>query len=301
MYENINYKHLHYFWSVAHEGSIANASKKLHITPQTISGQISLLEERIGNRLFEKVGRGLQLTDTGHLVLRYADEIFELGRELGDVLRGAPSVGPSEFIVGAASALPKTVVYKIIEPALHIDQDIALTSREGPIDAMLADLAIHKLDIVLSDTPISPALNIRAYNHLLGENSLTCFAEPKLARKLKKNFPASLHKMPVLLPTTQYSVRHLIDAWMQSKNITPLICGQFDDSALMKAFGQTGLGAFFMSTTIEQEICENFDVRVVSRISEMKQKFYAISAERKIKHPAVAAICDSARTALFNE
>lgn len=301
MYENINYKHLHYFWAVAHEGSIAKASEQLHITPQTISGQISLLEERIGSDLFNKLGRGLQLTETGHLVLKYADEIFALGRELGDVLRGTPSVGPSEFIVGAASALPKTVVYKIIEPALHIDQDIALTSREGPIESMLADLAIHKLDLVLSDTPINPALNIKAYNHFLGENSLTCFATPALARKLKKNFPQSLNHTPMLLPTNQYAVRHLIDSWMRDNGITPLVCGQFDDSALMKSFGQTGLGAFFMSTTIEQEICENFNVRVISRVKEMKQKFYAISAERKIKHPAVVAICDSARSALFSD
>lgn len=301
MSDTMNYKHLHYFWMVANEGSIAKASDKLHITPQTISGQLSLLEERIGNALFDKVGRGLQLTETGRLVLRYADEIFELGRELNDVLRGAPAVGPSEFIVGAASALPKTIVYKIVEPALHLPHDVSLTSREGPVDAMLADLAIHKVDMVLSDTPVTNAVSVKAYNHLLGESGLSCFAAPRLAKTYKKNFPQSLNNAPVLLPTPQYAIRQLIDGWLQQNAVHPLICGQFDDSALMKSFGQVGMGVFFMSSTIEEEICSNFNVKVIGRIDEIKQKYYAISAERKVKHPAVAAICDTARSSLFGD
>lgn len=301
MPDTMNYKHLQYFWMVAKEGSIAKASERLHITPQTISGQLSLLEQRIGNDLFEKVGRGLQLTETGRLVLRYANEIFELGQELNDVLRGAPAVGPSEFIVGAASALPKTIVYKIIEPALNVDYDISLTSREGPVDSMLAELAIHKVDMVLSDTPVTNAVSVKAYNHLLGESRLTCFAAPRLAQKLQKNFPFSLVNAPVLLPTTQYAIRQLIDSWLAKNDITPLIYGQFDDSALMKSFGQKGTGAFFMSSTIEDEICKNFNVRIVARVDEVKQKYYAISAERKVQHPAVLAICDVARSALFSD
>lgn len=301
MHQNINYKHLHYFWVVANEGSIAKASEKLHITPQTISGQLSLLEERIGEMLFEKVGRSLQLTETGRLVLRYADEIFELGRELSDVLRGAPAVGPSEFIVGAASALPKTIVYKIIEPALHIDQEISLISREGPIDDMLADLAVHKVDMVLSDIPVNNAVSVKAYNHLLGESSLSCFAPPNLARSLKSKFPHSLNNAPLLMPTKQYAVRQLIDSWLHQNDIHPIVVGQFDDSALMKAFSQSGMGAFFMSSTIEDEICKNFNVKLIGRVGEIRQKYYAISAERRVKHPAVVAICDSARTELFGD
>lgn len=301
MPDTMNYKHLHYFWMVAHEGSIARASEKLHITPQTISGQLSLLEERIGNALFDKVGRGLRLTDTGRLVLRYADDIFELGRELNDVLRGAPAVGASEFIVGAASALPKTIVYKIIEPALHLPHDISLTSREGPVEAMLADLAIHKVDMVLSDTPITNAVSIKAYNHLLGESELSCFAAPRLAKAHSKHFPQSLNNAPVLLPTPQYAIRQLLDGWFQQNDIHPLVCGQFDDSALMKSFGQTGMGVFFMSSTIEEEICNNFNVNVIGRIEGVKQKYYAISAERKVRHPAVAEICDNARSSLFGD
>lgn len=299
MPDNMNYKHLHYFWTVAHEGSIANASKKLHITPQTISGQLSQLEGRIGSALFDKVGRGLKLTETGHLVLRYADDIFDLGRELSDVLRGAPAVGPSEFIVGAASALPKTIVYKIIEPALHLPHEISLTSREGPVEAMLADLAIHKVDMVLSDTPINNAVNVKAYNHLLGESELSCFAAPQLAKQYSKMFPRSLNNAPVLLPTPQYAVRQLLDGWFQDNDIHPMIRGQFDDSALMKSFGQVGIGVFFMSSTIEEEVCKNFNVKVIGRIEGVKQKYYAISAERKVRHPAIAEICDIARTSLF--
>lgn len=296
---SFNYKHLHYFWVVAQEGSIVRASERLHITPQTISGQLSLLEEQIGNAVFEKVGRGLQLTETGRLVQRYADEIFGLGQELSDVLRGAPAVGPSEFIVGAASALPKTVVYKIIEPALHLPHEVSLVSREGSIDAMLADLAVHKVDMVLSDTPVTSAFSVKAYNHLLGESGLSCFAAPALMKKYKRGFPESLHHAPVLLPTAQYAIRQLIDGWLEQLGIHPLVCGQFDDSALMKSFGQAGIGLFFMSSTIEDEICSNFNVEVVARVQDIKQKYYAISAERKVKHPAVAAICDSARTSLF--
>ena len=296
---NMNYKHLQYFWTVAHEGSIASASKKLNITPQTISGQLSILEERIGSALFEKVGRGLVLSDTGRLVLRYADEIFDLGRELSDVLRGAPAIGASEFIVSSASALPKTIVYKIIEPALHLDHDISLICREGPVEAILAELAIHKVDLVLSDTPLSGNLSIKAYNHYLGESSLTVFASANKARSYKKNFPQSLHGAPILLPTPQYAVRQDLDVWFQENEIFPLIHGQFDDSALIKSFGQSGLGMFFMPSVIAEEVCQNFNVRTVGEITEVTQKFYAISAERKVRHPAVAAVCDNARQSLF--
>jgi LysR family transcriptional activator of nhaA len=296
----MNYKHLNYFWTVAHEGSIAKASEKLHITPQTISGQLSLLEKRMGNELFERDGRGLRLTETGRLVLRYADEIFELGKELNDVLRGVPAIGPSEFIVSSASALPKAIVYKMIEPALRIDQDINLTSLEGPIESILADLAIHKVDLVLSDKPVTGALNIKAYNHKLGESGLTFFASPLLAEKYKDNFPHSLNNAPLLLPTKQNEIRQLFDHWLSEKNIYPIIRGQFDDSALMKAFGQAGMGIFFMPSIIADDVCRAFNVKVIGETNEVKQQFYAISAERKVRHPAVAAICDAAKLLLLN-
>ena len=300
MSDLINYKHLNYFWTVAHEGSIAKASGKLNVTPQTISGQLSLLETRMGNALFEREGRGLRLTDTGRLVLRYADDIFELGRELNDVLRGVPALGPSEFIVSSASALPKTIVHKIIDPALHIDQDISLTSLEGPIEAILAELAIHKVDLVLSDKPVTGALSIKAYNHKLGESGLTFFAAPKIAKAYRQNFPQSLNGAPLLMPTKQNEIRQLVDYWLNEQNIYPIVRGQFDDSALMKAFGQAGMGIFFMPTIIADEVCNAFNVEVIGETEEVTQKFYAISAERKVKHPAVVAICDAAKHHLFH-
>jgi LysR family transcriptional activator of nhaA len=295
----MNYKHLQYFWVVASEGSIAKASERLHVTPQTISGQLSTLEERIGAELFAKQGRGLQLTETGRLVLQYAEEIFQLGRELNDVLRGSAVVGPSEFIVGAASALPKTIVFKILEPALKLEQDISLISREGPIDDLLADLAVHKLDLVLSDMALPTSLNVKAYNHLLGKSALSLFASKRLADELKQGFPGSLQGMPLLLPTRQYSIRQKIDQWLDEIAVTPFVAAQFDDSALIKSFGQAGIGAFFMPCSIEAEVCSNFQVEVVGRIEDVKQDFYAISAERKVRHPAVSAICDNARSEIF--
>jgi len=271
----------------------------LHITPQTISGQLTVLEARIGNALFEKAGRGLSLTDTGRIVLRYADEIFELGRELGDVLRGAPMVGASEFIVSSASALPKAVVYKIIEPALHLPHEISLTCKEGPVESILAELAIHKVDMVLSDTPLSGALSIKAYNHYLGKSHLAVFASPAMSRHYKRHFPSSLHNAPILLPTNQYAVRHDIDQWFSENDIYPFVRGQFDDSALIKSCGKSGLGLFFMPSVVAEDVCKGFNVRVIGEIEEVSQKFYAISAERKVRHPAVAAICDYARKSLF--
>jgi LysR family transcriptional activator of nhaA len=300
MPNTINYKHLNYFWTVAHEGSIAKAGEKLHITPQTISGQLSLLEKRMGYELFEREGRGLRLTETGRLVLGYADEIFELGRELNDVLRGVPALGPSEFIVSSASALPKTIVYKIIEPALRIEQEVSLTSLEGPIEHILADLAIHKVDLVLSDKPVTGALSVKAYNHKLGESGLTFFASPELAKDYRHNFPRSLNNAPLLLPTKQNEIRQLFDYWLSEQNIYPIIRGQFDDSALMKAFGQAGMGIFFMPSITADDVCKTFNVEIIGETDEVRQQFYAISAERKVKHPAVAAICDAAKLLLLN-
>ncbi len=297
--DNINYKHLHYFWVVATEGSIARAADKLFITPQTISGQLGMLEERIGQPLFDRVGRRLRLTETGRLVLRYADDIFELGKELSDVLRGAPLVGSSEFIVSAASALPKTIVYKILEPALSVSEDISLTCKEGPVETILGELAVHEVDMVLTDTPLSSAFSIKAFNHYLGQSNLSFFASPDLACKLKDQFPLCLNDCPMILPTKQYAIRQLFDKWCADNNIFPSVRGQYDDSALMKSFGKAGLGVFFMPSIIEQEVKQAYDLEVIGRSHTLKQKFYAISAERKVTHPAVSAICNVARDIIF--
>ncbi len=295
----INYKHLHYFWVVAHEGSIARASQKLHITPQTISGQLSCLEDSFGQVLFERSGRKLRLTQVGRMVLRYADEIFELGRELSDVLRGEPAVGPVDFIVSAISVLPKTVVYKIIEPALNLPHDVRVICKEGPIETVISDLAMHKVDLVLADTPLATLFGINAYNHLLGESGLSFFAEPTQAKRLRKGFPQSLEGESLLVPSEQNAIRREFDHWLAEHRIYPKVKGIFDDSSLLKAFGQTGLGVFFLPSIIEAEVCRNYGVRVIARTDEIKQSFYAISLERKIRHPAIAAICTKARGEIF--
>jgi LysR family transcriptional activator of nhaA len=299
MPESLNYKHLHYFWAVAHAGSIAKASERLHITPQTISGQLSMLEERMGVSLFERVGRGLTLTEVGKVTLQYADEIFELGQELRDVLRGAPTFGPTEFIVSAASAVPKTIVYKIVEPALALDSNMSLTCKEGPVEAILADLAVHKVDIVISDQPIPSEFSIKAFNHKLGGCGVTFFAAPKLAKKLKGTFPNNLNNAPMILLTSQYGIRKQFDLWAKEREIYPRVSGQFDDSALLKSFGESGMGIFFMPSIIADEVCKSFNVKIVGQTEDITNNFYAISAERKVRHPAVVAICEAARESLF--
>lgn len=298
MAETVNFKHLYYFWMVAHQGSIAKASKHLNLTPQTISGQLTLLEERFDCKLFERAGRGLVLTEMGRRVLQYADDIFALGDELATVLRGMPTIGPTKLIVSSASGLPKTIVYRTIEPALSLPNGLKLTSLEGPLHSILADLAVHDVDLVLSDTPATSSLSIKVHNHLLGEAGLTFFATKQLAKRYRKNFPYSLHQAPVLLPTQQHEVRQLVDRWLSDKDVYPEICGEFDDSALIKSFGKAGLGIFFMPSIIADEVCHNFQVEIVGVTDEVKQRFYAISAERKIGNPAVTAIIDSAE-ALF--
>jgi LysR family transcriptional activator of nhaA len=299
MSDSMNYKHLHYFWVVAHAGSIAKASERLHITPQTISGQITMLEQRLGVSLFERAGRGLTLTEIGKVARQYADEIFELGQELGDVLRGAPALGPTEFIVSAASAVPKTIVYKIVEPALALDSNMHLICKEGPVESILADLAVHRVEIVISDQPIPNEFSIKAFNHKLGGCGVTFFASPALAKTLKGTFPNNLNNAPMILPTIQYGIRKQFDLWAKEREIYPNVSGQFDDSALLKSFGERGMGIFFMPSIIAEEVCKSFRVKVIGQTNDITNNFYAISAERKVRHPAVAAICEAARESLF--
>ena len=300
MSQSLNYKHLHYFWVVAREGSIVSASEQLHITPQTISGQLSLLEESIGSALFERKGRRLILTEQGRVALRYAEEIFTLGQELRDVVRGASLDGQVEFVVGILDCIPKTIAYKLLEPAITTNNQVSIVCQEGSLDQILSDLAVHKIDMVLADMPLNSAYNIKAYNHFLGESELTFFGTPKLAKKYSVNFPESLDGAPLLLPTQNSTIRRALDQWFTEMDIFPRVTGQFDDSALLKAFGQAGVGLFSMPRIIEKDVCKQFDVKVIGRTSAVKEEFYAISAERKIKHPAIAAICDTARNRLFS-
>jgi LysR family transcriptional regulator, transcriptional activator of nhaA len=296
---SLNLKHLRYFWSVATNGSIARASEVLHLTPQTISGQLRELEEQIGAKLFAKAGRNLALTDTGRLVFSYADEMFRLESELRDVLGGRSTGSVLTLNVGIAMVVPKLLAYRMLAPALKIGEPVRLVCHEAPLVDLLADLSVHKLDLVLADCPVNPALNIRAYNHPLGESGITFFAAPALAERYRADFPASLDGAPVLMPTASSALRRSLQLWFERVGVIPEVIAEFEDRALMKAFGQAGVGLFTTPTTVEDDVMEKYGVKVIARVDEVRERFYAISAERRIKHPAISAITEAARTKLF--
>jgi LysR family transcriptional activator of nhaA len=297
----INYKHLHYFWVVAKEGGIARASERLHLTPQTISGQLSLLEDNLGEALFNRVGRNLELTETGRLALSYADEIFSLGSELEGVVRNLPAGRPLVFKVGVADVVPKSIAYRLLAPALQLPEPVRIVCRENNIDALLAELALHQIDLVIADSPIPQGVNVRGYNHQLGECGISFFAVPKLAGKLTRNFPHSLKGAPLLLPSEMTVVQGRLFKWFDKLHIHPRIVGEFDDSALMKAFGQAGTGVFIAPTPIAAEVEKQYGVVIIGQTEEVREQFYAISVERKISHPAVVAITETAREWLFRD
>ncbi|MCU0934814.1 MAG: transcriptional activator NhaR [Gammaproteobacteria bacterium] len=301
MIRRINYNHLHYFWVVAREGSVAKAAELLHLTPQTVSGQIGFLEEGLNNALFRRQGRSLVLTEVGQVVFRFADEIFGLAGELIDVLNGRLPGGPMLFTVGVADVVPKLVAYRILEPALTTAQPVRIVCREARLEELVADLSIHKLDMVLADAPLSAGLNVKAYNHFLGESGVSFFATEARAGGLTEGFPNSLHGVPLLMPGSHTALRRGLDQWLESEGVAPRVVGEFDDTALLKAFGQAGAGVFPAPTAIEREIQEQYGVQVVGRTSKVKERYYAISAERRLQHPAVVAVSQAARSILGPE
>jgi LysR family transcriptional activator of nhaA len=296
---SLNMKHLRYFWAVATHGSIARASKVLHLTPQTISGQLRELEEQIGAKLFSKSGRGLAMTETGRTVFTYADEIFRLTAELQDVVAGQPVGAALRLNVGIAMVVPKLLAYRVLAPVLAMPEPMRLVCHEAPLVDLLADLSVHKLDLVLADSPINPALNIRAYNHALGESGISFFAAPKVVTRLHGEFPESLHGAPMLMPTGSSALRRALDQWFDRKGVAPRMVAEFEDRALMKAFGEAGAGVFTTPSTVEDDVRRKYGVEVIARTEDVRERYYAISAERHIRHPAVAAITESARNDLF--
>jgi len=291
----INYKHLHYFWVVAKQGGIARASERLHITPQTISGQISLLEDSLGESLFRKVGRNLELTETGRLVLSYADEIFSLGGELEEIVRNLPADRPYIFNVGVVDVVPKSIAYRLLAPALELPDPVRIVCKENSLDNLLAELALHRIDMVIADGPIPAGLGVRGFNHSLGECGISFLAVDKLAKVMRENFPQSLNAAPLLLPSGINLVQGRLMEWLDSLHIHPRIVGEFDDSALMKAFGQAGAGVFVAPSAIAEEVAKQYGVQIVGNTEDVREQFYAISIERRIFHPAVAAITETAR------
>jgi len=295
----VNYKHLRYFWAVAREGGVARASERLHLTPQTISGQLSLLEEHLGVELFIRVGRNLELTETGRLVLSYADEIFSLGGELEEVIHQLPEGRPHLFRVGVVDVLPKSIAHRILKPALQMTEPVRMICREASIDTLLAELTVHRLDLVLADRPIPSTVSARGFSHKLGECAVSFFATEKLKKKLKGDFPHCLGGAPLLLPSSGTQLRSSIDRWLDKHRIHPRMIAEFDDSALMKAFGQEGAGIFIAPAVIEAEVEWQYQVTAIGRTEEVKERFYAISVERRVTHPVVAAVMEAARESLF--
>lgn len=297
----MNYKHLHYFWVAAKAGGVVKAGEQLHITPQTLSGQIKLLEDRLGRRLFRKSGRHLELTDDGRVALRYADEIFTLGQELEEALR-APRGGAAQvpdFRVGIEDAVAKTVAYRLLEPALQLEQPVRLICAEGSFGDLMAQLALHRLDLVIADEPLTNRLSVKAFNHALGTSSMSFYAAPELAARLQAPFPACLNGAPMLVPGASSAIRPQFEAWLTRHQLRPRVVGEFTDGALMKAFGREGGGVFLSPSVVEAETTQQYGVQVIGRSDEMTEHFFAISVERRITHPAVAAITNAARGALF--
>ena len=295
----VNYKHLHYFWVVAKEGGIARASEKLHLTPQTISGQLSNLEEYLGISLFSRVGRNLALTETGRLVLGYADEIFSLGGELEELVHQLPASLPQILKVGVVDVVPKSIAHRILAPALKMPEPVRMICQESSLDALLAELSVHRLDLVLADRPIPSTVSTRGYSHKLGECAVSFFATEKLKKNLKGDFPQCLDRAPLLLPSRDNQLRSSIDQWLDKLRIFPRVVAEFDDSALMKVFGQEDAGIFIAPAAIEAEVESQYRSACIGRVDELKERFYAISVERRVSHPVVATIMETARDLLF--
>ena len=291
----LNYHHLHYFWVVAREGGVTRASEVLHLSQPTVSGQIRELEKAMKAPLFAKRGRGLVLTETGQAVFRYADDIFALGRELMDTVSGRPVGQPLRLRVGVVDVMPKLIAHLLIESALRLPESVRVVCSEGKLDRLAAELSIHNLDVILSDSTLSPAVKAKVYTHLLGECGVVVVGVPKLVAAYTSGFPKSLDGAPFLLPSEGTSLRRSLDQWFEKHSIRPAIRGEFEDSALLKTFGRSGEGLFAIPSAVESDIQQHYGVERVGIADGVRERFYAISVERKLKHPAVVAISEKAQ------
>lgn len=287
----LNYHHLLNFWMVAREGSVQRASELLHVTPASVSVQVRQLEKSLGVRLFNKQGRGLVLTEMGKEVLQYAEEIFSTGRELMEMVKGRPVGKPMELRVGVRDVMPKLVAFQLIHPALVIEPPLRLVCREGNMADLIADLAIHKLDVVLSDTALDPLYRIQAHSHKLGASDVSIMGQAELAKRYKSGFPQSLDGAPFLVPTQETVLRRQLERWFADHNITPIIRGEFADSAMLKIAGRSGLGLFAVPTIVEDEVRKLYGLASLGKVPGIQEQFFAVSIDRRLKHPGVVAIC----------
>lgn len=297
----MNLKHLHYFWVAARAGGVVRAGERLHTTPQTLSAQIKLLEHRLGRKLFRKRGRQLELTDDGRAALRYADEIFGLASELEAAMRERRREGPRalELSVGVADSVAKSVAYRLLEPALNMNEPVHLVCHEWKFADLLAELALHRLDLVIANEPLSRQASVKAFNHELGRSPMTFFCAPALRARVGGTFPDCLNDAPFLAQGVGTAVRRQFDAWLERHHLAPRIIGEFDDSALLNAFGREGRGVFMAASVLEDEVQSTSGAQIIGRSAELEEEFFAITVERRIRHPAVAAITEAARSELF--
>ncbi len=296
----MNFKHLYYFWWVAKTGGVMKAGEQLHVTPHTISGQIGILENELGTPLFAKRGRNIELTDAGKLAFSYAQDIFALGGELEESVRSFREGGrPIEFRVGVADSVPKAIAYRLIEPATRLPEPVRIVCRESKLESLLAELAVHRLDLVIAGAPIPPSVSVRAYNHLLGKSGISFFVAEGLFKSIKGAFPACLEGVQMLVPGRDAPVRSRLERWCETNKLRLRVVGEFDDSALMKTFGQRGAGVFIGPTVIEPEIEMQYGVKTLGRTNEIVEDFFAISVERRVTHPCVIAIASTATSQLF--
>lgn len=297
----LNYHHLLYFWTVAKEGSITRACEKLHLAQPTISGQLKKLEESLGEKLYQRVGRELVLTDVGRTVFRYADEIFSIGNELVDTLKGRPTGRPLRLNVGVPDVLPKLIAFHLLEPALHLDERVRIICREGPMEQLLSQLATHELDVVFSDSPAGSMVRIRAFNHALGECGLGIFGRPELCRQYGDNLPESVNGAPFLLPAENTAMRRSLDQWFNATEIQPEVIGEIDDTALAKVFAEAGIGFITAPLAIQNQIEEQYGLQLLTEMPGAVERFYAITVERRLRHPAVVAISEAVKKSLFRK
>lgn len=295
----LNYHHLFYFWVVAGKGSVVEAARELRLRQPTVSAQLKQLEESLGTELFHRQGRRLRLSESGAVVFRYAEQIFALGRELRAVVEGKTLERIPELRVGVADALPKLVVYRLLEPVRRLAARVRMVCHEDRPERLLSELSLHNLDVVLSDAPLTPAVSVRAFNHLLGECDVGVYGTRALARKYKVRFPHSLEGAPLLLPTPHAAVRRSFEQWRERMGIQPEIVGEFDDSALLKIYGQAGEGLFLAPAVIDKEVREQYHVELVGKLSQLRERFFAITLARKLTHPAIQALSDGARKEIF--
>ena len=299
--EWLNYHHLRYFWTVARKGGVRKAAEELHVSQPSISAQLRLLEESLGQKLFRRSGRNLVLTETGQLVLNYADEIFSAGRELMNAVKQRPGKHPVRVNIGLTDAFPKLIACQILRAAFRSEAAVHMICREGEIGPLVSHLQAHRLDIVLADEPASSALKAKTFNHRLGRSGITFCAVPSLAAKLRRNFPQSLDGAPALLPTQNMGMRAALETWFDSKAIRPRLVGEFEDSALMEVCSTGGRGFTAVHTVVDRAALKHFGLRVIARVDECGTDFYAITAERRVKHPAAVAITEHAYSSVFAE